>query len=338
MRTRDRLSQQGLLPRMEARPLRRKPGVFSYRYHPVGGKPIPLGTDRVQALRRVLDITGNASDEGTIAHMWRLYQESVSWKELSERTRDDYTECSKPLLRVFAAVHTSTITQPMVRRYMMVERGGKSRANHEAALLSNLMYVAIDHGYAQSNPCYGLKRVKTKPRKVVPIGAELAAYLKWLRGKGKQWSVIAAMAEFASKAGSRRCEFLRATRFQFDASQARLPRGKQRNGDEVIDIIDLSPSMVATLDSIKRDGCEYIFPTRSGRPYTDSGFKGMWGKAMTEAMRENIVTVRFTFHDLRAHYATLHKETMGALPELHKDTATTARVYDRSKTARRQSL
>jgi hypothetical protein len=94
-----------------------------------------------------------------------------------------------------------------------------------------------------SQPLLWSQARRTKPRKVVPIGAELAPYLKWLRGKGKRWSVIAAMAEFASKAGGRRCEFLRATRFQFDASQARLPRGKQRNGDEVIDIIDLSPSI-----------------------------------------------------------------------------------------------
>src|SRR5437879_10511978 len=56
-------------------PLRvRRAGVG--RVGVLGGKPIALGTDRNEALRRVLDLTGKASDEGTIAHCWRLYQES----------------------------------------------------------------------------------------------------------------------------------------------------------------------------------------------------------------------------------------------------------------------
>lgn len=42
-RRRERASGFGLLPRMEARP--RKDGKVTYRYPPVGGKPVNLGTD-----------------------------------------------------------------------------------------------------------------------------------------------------------------------------------------------------------------------------------------------------------------------------------------------------
>jgi hypothetical protein len=51
-RPRDRKSSMGLLLRMEAIP--RKSG-FTYRYHPVGGKPINLGHDKEAAIRKVLD-------------------------------------------------------------------------------------------------------------------------------------------------------------------------------------------------------------------------------------------------------------------------------------------
>jgi hypothetical protein len=51
-RPRDRKSSMGLLLRMEAIP--RKSGV-TYRYHPVGGKPINLGHDKEAAIRKVLD-------------------------------------------------------------------------------------------------------------------------------------------------------------------------------------------------------------------------------------------------------------------------------------------
>src|SRR5205085_3216709 len=89
-RTRDRASATGLLPRMEARP--RKDGLVTYRYHPVGGKPITLGTDKLEALRKVLDLNGRSGDDGTFRHMWRVYQESPRWKRLADTTKTSYLE------------------------------------------------------------------------------------------------------------------------------------------------------------------------------------------------------------------------------------------------------
>ena len=69
-RTRDRASNIGLLPRMEARA--RKTGV-TYRYHPIGKKPINLGTDLKAALQSVLDMNQGNSDKNTVNELWRLY-------------------------------------------------------------------------------------------------------------------------------------------------------------------------------------------------------------------------------------------------------------------------
>lgn len=63
-RPRDRSSATGLLPRMEARPWKDSDKV-TYRYHPVGGKPINLGTDREKALRDVL------GPMATVDQIWR---------------------------------------------------------------------------------------------------------------------------------------------------------------------------------------------------------------------------------------------------------------------------
>lgn len=81
--------------------------------------------------------------------------------------------------------------------------------------------------------------------------------------------------------------------------------------------------------TLKMSGCE---------PYTDDGFHTMWKKAIKAALAESIISARFTFHDLRAHYTTVHKDTHGALPNLHKDPGVTARVYDRHKEVRRKAL
>ena len=81
-----------------------------------------------------------------------------------------------------------------------------------------------------------------------------------------------------------------------------------------------------------------MFPSRFNRPYTEQGFKATFSKATREALAAGVVSKRLTFHDLRAHYATQHKRTLGALPDLHADPGTTARVYDRSRESRRKSL
>lgn len=61
---------------------------------------------------------------------------------------------------------------------------------------------------------------------------------------------------------------------------------------------------------------------------------------MIDAIAAKVIDVeqRFTFHDLRAYYVTLHKAERGSLPDLHANPATTARVYDRTKSATRRAL
>ncbi|MEN9376781.1 MAG: hypothetical protein RL710_1938, partial [Pseudomonadota bacterium] len=73
--------------------------------------------------------------------------------------------------------------------------------------------------------------------------------------------------------------------------------------------------------------------------YSDRGFKTLWQRCVLQAIDENILSTdtRFTFHDLRAFYATKHKKVNGTLPDLHKNMETTARVYDRSTEVFRSS-
>ena len=71
-RKRDRASASGLLPLMEARPWR-DGRTITYRYHPIGKKPINLGTDRLEAIRRVLDLNGQAKGQGSIQSLWKVY-------------------------------------------------------------------------------------------------------------------------------------------------------------------------------------------------------------------------------------------------------------------------
>jgi integrase len=339
MKHRDRQTALGLLPRMEAR-LWSDGKTVTYRYHPIGGKPLNLGTDRKTAIQKVLDLNGTGSDAGTIAELWRLYQESDGWKVLADATRADYLQCSIEVLKTFGQARAGLIRPTDINRYLRVERkAAPVRANREAALLSNLFNLGIERGDLDANPCKQVRRNKEQPRTEAPETAVLGAFVDWLVQAGGQRKIIAQMAEFAAYGGNRRIEFLRLTWQQVDRTEGviRVARAKQR-GVVVWEKIAIGPQMEALLDKIEKTGSTYVFCNRGGNPYTSRGFMANWGKWMTEAIKAEVVSKRFTFHDLRAYYVTLHRTERGNLPDLHKNPATTARIYDRRTESKRGAM
>lgn len=343
-RPRDRISAEGLLPRMEARPGKR---ATTYRYHPVGAKPINLGQDKAIALQKVLDLNGQSTDKGTVDELWRLYQETPAWKELAQGSKDDYTQCSTELLKVFGKSAPGAIKPAHIARYLRVERAkAPVRANREVALLSNLLNVAIERGELDVNPCRQVKRNKERPRKKPPAIDTLATFLKWAWAQKGQGAILAGMAEFASLAGNRGVEFRELTWPQVGEVVTRLIRAKQRGGEteQVIEEVEMSAMlhdlMARMRARAKNPKHGWVFPNAKGNAYTAQAFKLGFNRLKKAARKAGVLSVElnFTFHDLRAYYVTQFKKVHKILPELHKDPATTARVYDSSTVVERKSL
>lgn len=342
-RPRDRRSAAGLLPRMEARPWRDGRTV-TYRYHPMGGAPINLGTDRAAAIRRVVDMLGGPA-AGTIRSLWDGYRESPAWAALRERTQRDYLAYSVPLLKVFGGVHAADIVGADIARYLRIERAqAPVRANREISLLGTLIGIAIERGEAAANPCRGglVRRNREVARQTLPQQAQIEALEAHAATLGGRWRVVVLAARFAALTGSRQAEMLGLHWPQWDEKEVRLQRAKQRRGTERRERVESSPALAtlrAELQALAADASlGAVFPNRQGNPYTSAGFAAMWGKLMRSAVAAGKVAERFTFHDLRALYASQHKAATGALPDLHASPTTTARVYARSKVATRQAL
>ncbi len=342
-RRRERASGFGLLPRMEARP--RKDGKTTYRYHPLGGKPINLGTDRDDAIRQVLGVNAAATGQGTVNELWGQYQKTAKWDVLADRTKSDYAIYSIRLLGVMGEVPVSVIRPTDIARYLRVERAdAKVRGNREVALLSNLMTLAIELGLIDVNPCKQIKKNSERARTEAPEASELQIFLTWLEQRSPASKTLSIMAEFASLAGSRRAEFLGIQLPQLDlkAQVIRLMRAKQHGGSKKTESITMGPAMLdlvhRMIDLDRPSTSLHVFVNQRGNPVTESGFTTGWQRAKAEALEKGVITRNFTFHDLRAYYTTQYKERFGSLPELHSNPATTAKVYDRSKVVKRQSL
>ena len=348
-RPRDRQSATGLLPRMEART--RKDGQITYRFHPLladgtRGKPINLGTDKALAIRQVLDMASRASDQGTIGQLWRLYELSPDFTRLADGTKRQYRECWKQLAKVFEHGLAAAIRPADVARYLRVERADAPVvANREAAVLSNLMNLAVERGDIDRNPCKEVRRNKEQPRTRLVESAELDAFVAWADQQGPSAQVLVGMAQFAALTGNRRAEFLKLHWPAVDDHIIRLTRAKQHGGQVKRELVGISDALRAVLERQKAlAGDTYnplgpVFKSPRGQDtYSESGFKTMWGRLMDRAVAAGVVAQRFTFHDLRAHYTTYFKLRFGELPELHANPATTAGVYERSKVVSRRAL
>lgn len=342
IRPRDRASAAGLLPRMEARP--RKDGQTTYRYHPMGGKPVNLGTDRAAAIRKVLDMNGRSSDEGTVGQLWRLYQESARWKRLADETKTSYEQCWKQLAPVWEGGIVTAIKPSDVAHYLTVYRADAPiRANRELAVLSNLFKLAVTRGEIDRNPCREVSRNPEEPRTRLVEKSELQPFIDWALKQGDSAVVLVSMAEFAALTGNRRIEFRELHWPQVDDELIRLQRAKGRNGKAKRELVGISEALQAVLERMKaRPGYNAMGPVfrapRTGNAYKETGFKTMWQRLMVDALTAGVIQDRFTFHDLRAHYTTYFKLKFGELPEMHADPATTAKVYERSREVRRKSL
>ena len=149
------------------------------------------------------------------------------------------------------------------------------------------------------------------------------------------------MAEFAALTGNRRIEFLELHWPQVIASEVRLIRGKQR-GKQVVEAIGISPALADLLKRLRTlvtdDRLGAVFPNRHGNLYTEQGFKAMWSKLVARSLKEEVIDRRFTFHELRAYHVTQHKTQRGTLPDLHANSGTTARIYDRTKEVKRRAV
>lgn len=343
---------KGLLDRMQAR-VWADGKKITYRYLPMGGKPIPLGTDKMRAIRKVLDLLGNTENQGTLTWVWEKFTDEEKpaprWKRLSDATKDDYRQAWKQLAKSFGKMQISHIDAPMVARYVHVERAdAPKRANTEKALLSNLFGYGITMGVCAVNATIGVEPHQLESRTVSPQQELLAKFLDWLMTQTPQRRIIGMAAEYCSLAGNRKVEFLPLTWPQIDRQTGiiRTFRAKQRGKkrETIVEAVSIGPDLGALLNRLEairpvRD-CLYVFPTRGGNQYSARGFMTLWQRCVTKAIAEGILTAesRFTFHDLRAYYATKHKKERGALPDLHANPEVTARVYDRNKEVGRDSF
>lgn len=238
--------------------------------------------------------------------------------DISATTAADYTRCAMSLRPVWERVRIEDVDVPMLYRWRDA-RGEQSRtrANRERTVLQEAFKLAIRRGILTENPVTHLSPFKEKPRTRYVSDAEFIAV------HDHALPIVQAAMMLAAVTGLRQGDILRLRRSDF--SEAGLTVRTRKTGQ---------PLVFAWTEGLRRAvlaavGARDFIPmvllsTENGEPYTGSGFRTHWHRAMAKAVADGMQ--RYTFNDLRAKAGS---ESIDWRLLGHMDQRTFERVYNR---------
>ena len=257
---------------------------------------------------------------------------------LSPRTIADYADAlERKIIPRFGQMLPRQFKPTHAAQYLYEARKLKRaiRANREIAALASAFNHGLALGLCDSNPCRGVRRNRERPRSRQVAIAELNQLLAMAAEEGPGQYMVALIACTIGLTGRRRAEILALRDDQLTAEGVVAHDAKTRSYEaQRVYLVEWSPLLRQVIEQAaklrtKRNG--WVFPSRFGRPYSDSGFKAVWNRLMHQYEAKH--GSRFRAHDLRSLYVSEMLD-QGRDPHTHRNKETMHRVYDRRKVVR----
>ena len=200
---------------------------------------------------------------------------------------------SKVIRAALGHIPIDDLTTRNIYQYLDARKKTPVSANRELALMSHMYKKAIRWGYTEHNPCIRVERYKETPRDRYIENWEYRAFRKFAG------PFIGAYMDFKLLTGLRKGDILRIKLGQIkdDGIHVHIHKTKK---DIVIEWTPTLREAYRNIRQIKRpiNGL-YLFTTRKGQPYSDSGFSSIWQRKMRAALKAEVIKERFRDHDLR---------------------------------------
>ncbi len=205
----------------------------------------------------------------------------------------------------------------------------KKKANLDLELLSHLFTKSIEWGARNDHPMTNKKVVKysLSPRRHYVTDQELINFASILPLK---WRLYVSLKVWT---GRRKGELLRVRISDFTESGIRFSNNKHSNDSFIVEWNPEIRRIVHSLLNLKRPIASiYLFATREGQPYikpdgSTSGFDSIWQRYMKKALEQEVISERFTEHDLRTKRASEMSLKDAQILLRHTSPDTTRRHY-----------
>ena len=255
---------------------------------------------------------------------------------LAPRTLKDYIEAlERHIIPMYGHMKPHMFKPMHAAQYLHAAKKGcrSVRGNREIAALASAFNHGMVLGLVESNPCRGVRRNKERPRKEAVSIGEVNQLMALAEERGGASLMVALIAVTVALIGRRRGEILELRTEHLTDDGIVMRDAKVARFGERRYLVAWSPllrDVLAKAGQVRPAG-DFVFPTRTGLPYTDSGFKCEWNKLQLLFLART--GHRFRAHDLRALYVSEMLDR-GQNPNTHQNENTMRRVYDRRKVVR----
>lgn len=330
------------------------------------GQYIPLGRNIEKAREKLAVLLGRENTADTIAAMCEgfIKDQRERLKNGDETALDALTirqyerMLNKHVKAKFGDMRPRDFKPAHKAQYLAMRKKGNPAkgmkpapvgANREMAALGSAFEWGMANDMADYNPCHGVRRNKERARTRKPEIAEVNRFITFAKERGPASYMAAIIGIVVGISGRRRAEFIRLTKAATTAKGLECIDSKTKAGEpQRFYLVEWSPILRSVITEasqvwtkkVKGGECVpvetlYLFPTRSGEPYTDDGFSSNWNKL--QRAWEAAGNERFRAHDLRALYVS-ELVDRGDDPNTHRNKETQQRVYDRRKVIKVKTL
>ena len=233
--------------------------------------------------------------KGQLLSLLQSYQASDDFRQLAQRTRDDYAGIIEHVIEPeYSDFPLAALKDKRTRGVFLEWRDklalkSRRQADYAWTVLARVLSWSKDRGYIDSNPCERGGRIYRGSRaEKIWTADDEASFLK------SSPTHLHLPLLLALWTGQRQGDLLRLPWSAYDGNHIRLKQSK--TGCRVI--IPVGAPLKAALDiSAKRS--TIILTTAEGKPWTPDGFRSSWRKACSKA-----AIVGVTFNDLRGTAVT----------------------------------
>ena len=264
----------------------------TYHYAWKGGPPLrgKPGTPEFHASYNEAVARKVAPPSGTLLALLLRFQESAEFRyKISDRTRRNYIKQIKRIERAFGDFPQKALSDPRAVSIFLEWRDQLAKtslrqADYTYGTLARILSWALKRRLITVNPCAegGKLYQGTRIDKIWDV-EQVARFLR----TAPPYLRLAML--LAINTGQRQGDLLRLPWSAYDGSVIKV---RQRKTGEYVPI-PVADALKAALDAAPKQS-PIMLTNSNGKPWSESGFQGAWGKA---TMRAGIRGL--TFHDLR---------------------------------------
>lgn len=318
----------------------------------LGGRgSIPLGKsygEMFQNYGRLLEVDDSPSEVVTLSQLVHDYLRNVSAVERAPQTFQTDLKTSKQILKVFVDFLPDDIQTVHIYDYMRRRKRQVSNrtVNKEVSFLSGVMRYAAELGIIERSPCFQIRYLPVKPRDRYITDQELDDFCEYA---ALRHPMASAYMRFRYVTGRRDCE-VRSVLFEHVLEEGIifLIAKRASGGERVPVLMEWTQKLREAFNELVRacwgpevgevntpsysppKGEAPVVSYSAGKPYTGEGWRTAFQRLMVGAMKDGVLSRRFTSHDIRAKTATDIEDLADASNTLaHSDIRTTKINYRR---------